>query len=84
MGKRGVAVGGAENEIGKEIPPATAAYSYVRIRKIPPYSKEEMALLRSKIRDISKQAEDIYFYIKHDDAGLAPLVAFQLQKLDQS
>ena len=77
--KSGVALCLAENEITAKIPPATASYSYVRIRKIPPYSGEEMALLRQKIKGALKKAMDVYFYIKHDETGLAPLVALQLR-----
>ncbi len=82
--KSGVAVCLAENDITENPPPATASYSYVRIRKVPPYSADEMALLRRKIQGALKQSMDVYFYIKHDETGLAPLVALQLQKTKYS
>ena len=74
----------AEEGITENIPPATAPYSYFRNRRVPPYSGKETGVLRRKIREALKQATDVYFYIKHDERGLAPLVALQLQKTKYS
>ncbi len=75
--KAGVALCNAEWEIRDAIPPVTAKHVYVRIRKEPPYSTEEMEALRRKIDQGVNAAEDVYLYIKHDEAGLAPQVALQ-------
>ena len=76
----GVALCDAEWEIREGVPPVTAPHAYIRIRKEPPYSEEEMKRVREKVSGSMKQAEDLYIYIKHDTAGLAPQVALQLQK----
>jgi uncharacterized protein YecE (DUF72 family) len=77
--KAGVALCHAEEEIREGIPPVTAYHSYIRVRKEPPYSREEMGYIRGKIVKGMNEAEDLYVYIKHDKAGLAPQVAIELQ-----
>ena len=81
--KAGVALCIAQNEILKKLPLPTAPYAYVRIRKVPPYSKEELRLLRQQVRALSRQVEDLYLYIKHEEGALAPGVALELQPLSK-
>jgi uncharacterized protein YecE (DUF72 family) len=73
-----VALCNAEMEI-KGAMPVTARHAYVRIRKEPPYSEVELAAIQEKIMKGTKEVDDLYLYIKHDEAGLAPQVAMQLQ-----
>lgn len=75
----GVALCNAELEIRDKIPPITAPHAYIRVRKEPPYSEEEMGNIEGKIKEGLKQTRELYVYIKHDKAGLAPGVAQQLQ-----
>ncbi len=79
--RAGVALCVAETEILREVPPPTAAHAYIRIRKPPPYSEEEVNSLRRQIRDLSADVKDLYLYIKHEEAALAPQVALELQGL---
>lgn len=68
----------AQHEILHRLPPPTAPFVYLRIRKPPPYSSSEEDLLRAQVRDISRRVDEVYCYLKHDDAGLAPAVAAAL------
>jgi len=79
--RRGVALCQAETEISDEAPPVTAPYSYIRIRKEPPYTEEEKGSLRRKVLEGMKSAQELFIYIKHDKVGLAPEVAEELQSL---
>jgi uncharacterized protein YecE (DUF72 family) len=79
--KRGVALCQAETEIRDEAPPITAPYAYIRIRKEPPYTEEEAARIRRKVTEGLKTAQELFIYIKHDNVGLAPEVAQELQGL---
>lgn len=81
--KAGVALCNAELEVRDAIPPVTANHLYIRIRKEPPYSEEEMEAIQRKITQGMKEAEDLYVYVKHEVAGLAPQVALQLQSEEQ-
>jgi uncharacterized protein YecE (DUF72 family) len=76
----GAALCAAEVEMNKEIPPLTASHAYIRVREVPPFSKKDMAVMREKIRRILEQVDDLYFYIKHDPAGVSPRIALQLQE----
>lgn len=76
--KAGVALCVSQNEIRESLPLPTASYSYVRVRKPPPYSGQEMTFLQRQIRELTVGANDVYFYIKHEDRALAPLVAAEL------
>ena len=67
-----VALCAAELEIGaSEIVP-TAPFLYMRLRKAPPYTDDEIETVRTLLSRASNEAEDIYLYAKHDDEGLAP------------
>jgi uncharacterized protein YecE (DUF72 family) len=81
--KAGVALCNAELEIRQEIPPVTASHAYIRIRKEPPYSEAEMEAIQRKITRGMTEAADLYVYVKHDEAGLAPQVAMQLQEVSR-
>jgi uncharacterized protein YecE (DUF72 family) len=69
----GVSLAAADVEIG-ETPevPVTASFAYVRLRKNPPYTEEEIARAGEFVKRLSREAGDIYLYVKHDDAGIAP------------
>lgn len=80
---RGVALCQAENEILDAPPPITAPHAYIRIRKEPPYTEEEMAFIRRKVAEGMKNTRELFIYIKHDEAGLAPEVAQELQRMQE-
>jgi len=69
----GVALAAAEIEIA-ETPdvPVTAPFAYVRLRKTPPYSEEEVGRAGELVKRLSREVQDIYLYAKHDDEGVAP------------
>ena len=69
----GVALTGAEIEI-VESPEVvvTAPFAYVRLRKTPPYTEEEIGRAGELARRLSREVQDIYLYAKHDDEGVAP------------
>jgi uncharacterized protein YecE (DUF72 family) len=69
----GVALAGAEIEI-VENPEVvvTAPFAYVRLRKTPPYTEEEIGRAGELVKRLSRQVKDIYLYAKHDDEGVAP------------
>jgi len=69
----GVALAGAEIEI-VENPEVvvTAPFAYVRLRKTPPYTEEEIGRAGELVRRLSREVQDIYLYAKHDDEGVAP------------
>ncbi len=69
----GVSLAVAELEID-EAPEigVTAPFAYVRLRKTPPYSEEEIARAGELLRRLSRETEDVYLYAKHDDQGVAP------------
>jgi uncharacterized protein YecE (DUF72 family) len=50
----------------------TAPFAYVRFRKEPPYSEDEIAKGRALVARLSKRVEDVYLYVKHDEEGRAP------------
>jgi uncharacterized protein YecE (DUF72 family) len=75
----GVALCAAEVEIGESTFTATASHGYVRLRKVPPYTDQEIEQARAQIRDILKQVEDLYVYVKHDDEGVAPETVLRLR-----
>ncbi|MGH9321770.1 MAG: DUF72 domain-containing protein, partial [Vicinamibacteria bacterium] len=69
----GVALSAAEVEIGAtKGPTVTASFAYVRLRKNPPYSDEEIDNASALVRRLGEEVEDVYLYVKHDDEGLAP------------
>ncbi len=76
--RAGVALCISQSEIGETLPLPTASYAYVRVRKPPPYSRQEITFLQHQIRDLTLGTKDVYFYIKHEDAALAPFVAAEL------
>ena len=69
----GVALAAAEIEIG-EAPEVvvTAPFAYVRLRRTPPYTEEEIGRAGELVKRLSRETEDIYLYAKHDDEGVAP------------
>jgi uncharacterized protein YecE (DUF72 family) len=70
----GVALVTAEAEIQDAAAPViTAPFAYVRLRKTPPYSDEEVATASSLLRKLSGNVEDVFLYVKHDEEGRAPL-----------
>ena len=68
----GVALCTAELEIDATEVVQTAPFVYVRLRKPPPYTEEEIETVRGLLTRASEKADDIYLYAKHDDVGLAP------------
>jgi uncharacterized protein YecE (DUF72 family) len=76
---RGVALCAAEAEIGESVFTSTAPHGYVRLRKVPPYSDQEIQQARGQIADILSQVEDLYVYVKHDDQGVAPETVLRLR-----
>jgi uncharacterized protein YecE (DUF72 family) len=75
----GVALCAADSEIGQSRIVSTAPHAYMRMRKVPPYSDEEIALARRQIRSVRERVDILYLYVKHDDGGLAPGTVLQLQ-----
>lgn len=70
----GVALVTAEVDIQESVAPVTtASFAYVRLRKTPPYSDAEVATASALVRKLSEVVEDVYFYVKHDEEGHAPL-----------
>jgi len=76
---RGVALCAAEAEISDSTFTSTAPHGYVRLRKVPPYTEEEIEQARREVADILKQVEDLYVYVKHDDEGVAPETVLRLR-----
>ncbi|MFQ5788872.1 MAG: DUF72 domain-containing protein [Acidobacteriota bacterium] len=76
-----VALCAAEVGIGEGRLVPTAPHAYVRLRKTPPYSDEEIRLVGGQLQVIADQVEEIYLYVKHDDAGLAPDAVRRIQAL---
>jgi len=74
----GVALCAAEVEIGQSLPQATAAHGYLRLRKEPPYTEEEFLAAQGQIRTLLGQVSELYLYVKHDEAGLAPEAVLRL------
>lgn len=74
-----VALCSAELEIGESDFVNTAPFAYMRLRKVPPYTDEEIVTAQGQIRAIQEQVEELYLYLKHDDDGVAPEVALRLQ-----
>jgi uncharacterized protein YecE (DUF72 family) len=68
-------------EIGESDVLSTAPHGYIRLRKVPPYTEEEIAVAHRQIRDTMERVDDLYCYIKHDDGGSAPDTALRLQSL---
>ena len=69
----GVALAAAEIEIAETPDVAvTAPFAYVRLRKTPPYSEEEIVRAGELVKRSSREVQDIYLYAKHDDEGVAP------------
>jgi uncharacterized protein YecE (DUF72 family) len=75
----GVALCAAEAEIGESDFTRTAPHAYLRLRKVPPYTEEETSLARRQIEGIQGEVENLYLYVKHDDAGVAPETVLRLQ-----
>jgi uncharacterized protein YecE (DUF72 family) len=68
-----VALAAADVEIGEASEVlATAPFAYVRLRKTPPYTDEEIARAGELLKRWTGDVEDVYFYAKHDDEGVAP------------
>jgi uncharacterized protein YecE (DUF72 family) len=69
----GVALAAAEIEIAETPEVAvTAPFAYVRLRKTPPYTEEEMGRAGELAKRLSREVQDVYLYAKHDDEGVAP------------
>jgi uncharacterized protein YecE (DUF72 family) len=69
----GVALAAADVEIGETSEMAsTAPFAYVRLRKTPPYSEEEIGRAGELVKRLSSEVRDVYLYAKHDDEGVAP------------
>jgi uncharacterized protein YecE (DUF72 family) len=69
----GVALAAAEIEIAEQPEVVvTAPFAYVRLRKTPPYTEEEIARTGDFVKRLSREVRDIYLYAKHDDTGVAP------------
>ncbi len=74
-----VALCSAELEIGESDFVKTAPFAYMRLRKVPPYTDEEISTARGQIQAVLEQVEELFLYLKHDDEGIAPEVALRLQ-----
>lgn len=61
-----------------QAPPLTAPFGYVRLRKPPPYSDEELVTARALVSRLAAELEDVFVYVKHDDEGRAPRDARRL------
>lgn len=61
-----------------DVPPLTAPFGYVRLRKPPPYSEKELTKARALLSRLAAELEDVFVYVKHDDEGRAPLDAKRL------
>jgi len=70
--RAGVALCAAELDIDATEVIHTAPFVYLRLRKPPPYSDGEIETVRGLLRGVSGDADDIFLYAKHDDAGVAP------------
>jgi uncharacterized protein YecE (DUF72 family) len=69
----GVALAAADVEIEETTALAvTAPFGYVRLRKNPPYTDEEIARAGGLLSRLARDTEDVYLYVKHDEAGEAP------------
>jgi uncharacterized protein YecE (DUF72 family) len=79
LSEAAVALCAAEVEIGESDFVRTAPFAYMRLRKVPPYTDEEVQTAREQIRIIRQQVEELYLYLKHDDGGIAPEMALRLQ-----
>jgi uncharacterized protein YecE (DUF72 family) len=69
----------AELEIGESEFVNTAPFAYLRLRKVPPYTDEEISIAREQIQTIQEQVDELYLYLKHDDEGIAPEAVGRLQ-----
>jgi uncharacterized protein YecE (DUF72 family) len=78
LSEAAVALCAAELEIGESDFVKTAPFAYMRLRKVPPYTDEEVQTAREQIQTIREQVEELYLYLKHDDEGSAPEVALRL------
>jgi uncharacterized protein YecE (DUF72 family) len=69
----GVSLAAADIEIAEAMEVAvTAPFAYVRLRKTPPYSDEEIENAGRLLKRLSERVGEIYLYAKHDDVGIAP------------
>lgn len=50
----------------------TAPFAYLRLRKTPPYSEQEIAGVSRLVAKLSSRVDEVYLYAKHDEEGLAP------------
>jgi len=75
----GVALCGADVEIGETVPETTARHAYLRLRKEPPYTEAELEGARRQVAGVLAEADDLYLYVKHDAAGLAPAAVERLK-----
>ena len=75
----GVALCAAEAEIGEARFTSTAPFGYMRLRKAPPYTDEEIEVARRQVQEIQTEVETLYLYVKHDDEGQAPEAVLRLQ-----
>lgn len=79
----GVALCAAGVEIGESDFVKTASFGYLRLRKLPPYSEDDMRAVQTQVDEILHQVEDLYLYVKHDDEGAAPEAVMRLQSLSK-
>ncbi len=75
----GVAFCRGEIKTGEDLLSPTAPHAYMRLRQIPPFSAAELTAIRLQIQEILTQADELYFYVKHDPNGLSPGTAQDLQ-----
>lgn len=69
----GVALCAAEVELSEGGPfSSTASFAYLRLRKEPPYDDAELERASALLRKLAAEVEDVYFYVKHDEKGVAP------------
>jgi uncharacterized protein YecE (DUF72 family) len=79
LSEAAVALCAAELEIGESDFVKTAPFAYMRLRKVPPYTDEEVQTARRQVLTLREQVEEVYLYLKHDDGGIAPEVALRLK-----
>jgi uncharacterized protein YecE (DUF72 family) len=67
----------AEGEKIETPPLATASFAYVRLRK-ESYEAKELRRWRHWIEERLDDGQDVYAYLKHDEAGVSPELALRL------
>lgn len=80
LGQRNCALCLADTEKMSTPPRATANWGYYRLRR-EDYQPADVARWAEIIRATSGQQEDVFVFFKHEERGMGPQLAAQLQKL---